>query len=82
MLPVWTCTKVPYPRIGSCRLATVQLVCASGANAVIVMVDPTRKWTFDYAKQEITKVPKGVDILLLVRELPMRIIITSGFLIC
>jgi len=68
--------------MGSCRLAAAQLVCSSGANAVIVMVDPTRKWTFDYAKQEITKVPKGVDILLLVRELPMRIIITSGFVIC
>ena len=36
------------------------------AHAVILMVDPTRKWTFEYVQQELTKIPDGLETLLLV----------------
>ncbi|ETO26402.1 Rab-like GTP-binding protein, partial [Reticulomyxa filosa] len=36
-----------------------------GANAVIFMVDPTQKWTLDYAKQHIPEVHESVDVLVL-----------------
>ena len=35
-------------------------------NVVIMIIDPTRKKTFDYAKKEIQNIPKGIDILLLI----------------
>lgn len=30
------------------------------------MVDPTKKWTFDYAAREIEKIPEHIYVLLLV----------------
>src|SRR5690606_27743692 len=35
-------------------------------NAVIFVFDITKKWTFDYIKREINKVPPGIEILCLV----------------
>lgn len=37
-----------------------------GTHAVIIMMDPLKKWTFDYAKREIDSAPEGIDILLVV----------------
>lgn len=31
------------------------------------MMDPTKKWTFDYIKREIDKIPKNIYVLLLVK---------------
>ena len=36
-----------------------------GAHAVIFMVDPTRKWTLDYVKTNISKIPDGIDCVVL-----------------
>eukprot|EP01114_Cavostelium_apophysatum_P011566 TRINITY_DN2588_c0_g1_i3.p1 TRINITY_DN2588_c0_g1~~TRINITY_DN2588_c0_g1_i3.p1 ORF type:complete len:826 (-),score=292.03 TRINITY_DN2588_c0_g1_i3:742-3219(-) len=35
-----------------------------GAHAVIFMIDPTKKWTYEYAQREIENVPQGMDVLL------------------
>lgn len=37
-----------------------------GAHAVIVMLDPTKKWTWDYAQKELAKLPKDMYALVLV----------------
>jgi len=36
-----------------------------GAHAVIFMVDPTRKWTFEYVKGHIGAIPEGIDCVIL-----------------
>lgn len=36
-----------------------------GAHAVIFMVDPTRKWTFDYVQTNIEFIPDGIDCVIL-----------------
>jgi len=36
-----------------------------GAHAVIFLVDPTRKWTLDYAEKHLPKVPHHIDVALL-----------------
>lgn len=38
-----------------------------GAHAIVFVVDPTKKWTFDYVIRELPKVPSGLSTLLLVR---------------
>ncbi len=35
------------------------------AHAIIFMDDPTRKWTFDYVKNNITSIPNGIDCVIL-----------------
>jgi GTPase SAR1 family protein len=42
------------------------------SHAVILLVDPTREWTLDYVKKELPKIPKHLDILILVnfRDVP------------
>lgn len=37
-----------------------------GAHALIIMIDPVKKSTWAYAKSEIAKAPKDLDILLVV----------------
>ncbi len=37
-------------------------------NAVIFVFDITKPWTFDYIKKELPNVPKGVNIVVLVRS--------------
>lgn len=37
-----------------------------GAHAVVMLLDPTKKWTFDYVLREAPKIPAGISILLLV----------------
>lgn len=37
-----------------------------GAHALIVMMDPTKKWTYDFARKEIENAPQGIDIMLVV----------------
>ena len=32
------------------------------------MIDPTRKWTFDYAAAELARIPSGLDVLIVVRS--------------
>eukprot|EP01084_Bolivina_argentea_P113355 202044_1 len=36
-----------------------------GAHAIIFMVDPTRKWTLDYVKNNISLIPQGIDCVIL-----------------
>ncbi len=36
-----------------------------GAHAVIMLVDPTKKWTFEYAQRELARMPRTVSVLLL-----------------
>jgi len=36
-----------------------------GAHAVIFMVDPTRKWTLDYVKSNVSQIPDGIDCVVL-----------------
>lgn len=33
---------------------------------MVLMVDPTKKWTFEYASREIDKIPDHIYVLLLV----------------
>eukprot|EP01084_Bolivina_argentea_P131728 232481_1 len=35
------------------------------AHAIIFMVDPTRKWTFEYVKTNISLIPNGIDCVIL-----------------
>jgi len=35
------------------------------SNAVLMIMDPTRKWTFEYVQNEIKKVPTGCQVLLM-----------------
>ena len=37
-----------------------------GAHAVVLMVDPQKKWTFDYAQRELPKIPSSISVLLVV----------------
>lgn len=39
----------------------------TGAHAVILMIDPTRKWTMDYARTLLSVAPKDLPVLLVVR---------------
>ena len=39
----------------------------TGTHAVIFMVDPTKKWTFDYVMREMNKIPSHVWVLIVVR---------------
>eukprot|EP00466_Bigelowiella_natans_P000666 jgi/Bigna1/66577/fgenesh1_pg.1_\ len=36
-----------------------------GCHAILMLMDPTRKWTFDYVKEELKKTPQGCQILLM-----------------
>ncbi len=36
-----------------------------GAHGVIFLFDVTKQWTFDYVTREVSKVPKGIPILVL-----------------
>jgi hypothetical protein len=36
-----------------------------GASAVILLIDPTREWTLEYAKRELKNIASPIDILLL-----------------
>ena len=36
------------------------------ANAVIIIVDPTRRWTLEYVEQMISTIPENISILILV----------------
>ena len=42
--------------------------------AVLIMIDPTRPWTFEYAQAEVRRVPEGVQTLLMAnfRDLESR----------
>jgi hypothetical protein len=66
---------LPAPGEATTGSFTVQRLDAStvdvykGTHAVIVMMDPTKKWTYEYAQREIGNIPKDVDVLLLVRFL-------------
>ena len=31
-------------------------------HAVLLLVDPTRKWTFEYAQKEVKKIPDNVQV--------------------
>jgi len=42
-----------------------------GAHAAIFIFDITKKWTFEYVKNEVKKVPKGIDIVLLANYFDM-----------
>jgi hypothetical protein len=37
-----------------------------GTHAVIITMDPTKKWTFEYAQREIERVPSDIPIALVV----------------
>jgi hypothetical protein len=39
---------------------------AAGTNAVILLVDSSRRATFEYAQRELALIPKDIDVLLLV----------------
>ena len=48
------------------RLDASMIDVYKGTQGVIVMMDPTKKWTFEYAKKEIENIPTDIDVLLLV----------------
>jgi hypothetical protein len=48
------------------RLDAETIDVMKGAHAVIFMVDPTKKWTFDYVKREMPKIPSNVRVLIIV----------------
>lgn len=50
-----------------------------GANAVIMLVDPTRHQTWQYAQKQLEKVPKNMDVLLLIsfRDLYSRRVVSE-----
>jgi hypothetical protein len=70
--------RVPAADRPSRRAASTVALDASGvdvykgANAVIMLVDPTRRWTLEYVQREIAKVPRNLNVLVLVRELARR----------
>jgi len=37
-----------------------------GTNAVVIMMDPIKPWTFDYVKKEMKKIPQTIHTLLIV----------------
>ncbi len=40
------------------------------ANAVLFLMDPRKKWTFDYVEREMPNVPPHTFVLILVRAIP------------
>ena len=48
------------------RLDAETIDVMKGTHAVIFMVDPTKKWTFDYVRREMPKVPPNVWVLIVV----------------
>jgi len=58
--------KLPASALPGARVADASTVNVyKGCHAVLVVFDPTRKWTFDYAKAELEKVPKTCQVLLM-----------------
>ena len=51
---------------GDLRLDAETIDVMKGTHAVIFMVDPTKKWTFDYVRREMPKVPPNVWVLIVV----------------
>lgn len=43
-----------------------------GTNGVIMMLDITKQWTFDYVQRELPKVPANIPVLVLANHLDMR----------
>ncbi len=51
------------------RLDTTTVnVYSGGTNAVIVVVDPLKKWTWDFATKEIEKIPFDLHVLLVINH--------------
>ena len=48
------------------------------ADAVVIMVDPTRKWTFEYAQETLQNIPDGLGVLILInfRDLDNRRVVS------
>lgn len=42
-----------------------------GTNGVILMMDMTKQWTFDYVQRELAKVPKNIPVLVLANHRDM-----------
>jgi hypothetical protein len=42
-----------------------------GTNGVIIMLDMTKQWTFDYVQREIVKVPQNIPVLVLANHRDM-----------
>jgi len=42
-----------------------------GTNGVIIMLDMTKQWTFEYVEREIVKVPQNIPILVLANHRDM-----------
>lgn len=43
-----------------------------GTNGVLMMLDITKQWTFDYVQRELPKVPANVPVLVLANHLDMK----------
>ncbi|KAG0444102.1 hypothetical protein HPB47_014172 [Ixodes persulcatus] len=43
-----------------------------GTNGVIMMLDITKQWTFDYVQRELPKVPDNIPVLVLANHLDMK----------
>ncbi|XP_018493692.1 rab-like protein 6 [Galendromus occidentalis] len=43
-----------------------------GTNGVIMMLDMTKQWTFDYIQRELRKVPEHIPVLVLANHLDMK----------
>ncbi|XP_064457266.1 rab-like protein 6 [Ornithodoros turicata] len=43
-----------------------------GTNGVIMMLDITKQWTFDYVQRELPKVPSHIPVLVLANHLDMK----------
>ncbi len=41
-----------------------------GTHGVLLLMDPTKKWTFDYVQRELQNIPNDLHVLLLVKLLP------------
>ena len=53
--------QAPQPRADA---ETINVL--KGTNAVIFMMDPRKKWTFQYIQREVPLIPPEVDILIIV----------------
>ncbi|KAH7983248.1 hypothetical protein HPB52_010456 [Rhipicephalus sanguineus] len=43
-----------------------------GTNGVVMMLDITKQWTFDYVQRELPKVPANIPVLVLANHLDMK----------
>lgn len=57
---------VDVPDVGELTLDARFVNVYQGAHGVVMMLDITKKWTFQYVERELPKVPPGLPVLVLV----------------